>query len=164
MQARMPNPAMTVPDAMQAMLALSACAEKGGVPKQLIDLISLRASQINGCGFCVDMHAYDLKAAGETDLRIAAVAAWRDAPYFTDAERAALALAEAATRLSDRPDPVPDDVWERAARHYDQATLSGLVIAIAMINAWNRINVTIRQVAGAMRTEKKLDAVGAGPS
>jgi AhpD family alkylhydroperoxidase len=164
MQARMPNPAMTVPGAMQAMLALSACAEKSGVPKQLIDLISLRASQINGCGFCVDMHAYDLKAAGETDLRIAAVAAWRDAPYFTDAERAALALAEAATRLSDRPDPVPDDVWKEATRHYDQATLSGLVIAIAMINAWNRINVTIRQVAGAMRAEKKLDAVGAGTS
>jgi AhpD family alkylhydroperoxidase len=164
MQARMPNPAMTVPGAMQAMLALSACAEKSGVPKQLIDLISLRASQINGCGFCVDMHAYDLKAAGETDLRIAAVAAWRDAPYFTDAERAALALAEAATRLSDRPDPVPDDVWKEATRHHDQATLSGLVIAIAMINAWNRINVTIRQVAGAMRAEKKLDAVGAGTS
>jgi AhpD family alkylhydroperoxidase len=162
MKARMPNPAMTVPGAMQVMLALSACAEKSGVPKRLVELISLRASQINGCGFCVDMHAYDLKADGETDLRTAAVAAWRDAPYFTDAERAALALTEAATRLSDRPDPVPDGIWEEAARHYDQATLSGLVIAIAMINAWNRINVTIRQVAGAMRTEKKLDAVGAG--
>lgn len=161
MRARMPNPATTVPGAMQAMLAVSAVAEKGGVPKQLIELISLRASQINGCGFCVDMHAYDLKSAGDTDLRLAAVAAWRDAPYFTDAERAALALTEAATRLSDRPDPVPDAIWEEAARHYDQATLSGLVIAIAMINAWNRINVTIRQVAGAMRKEKKVDAVDA---
>ncbi len=160
MKARMPNPAMTVPGAMQAMLALSESAEKRGVPKPLIELISLRASQINGCGFCVDMHAYDLKAAGETDLRIAAVAAWRETPYFTDAERAALALTEAATRLSDRPDPVPDEIWDEAVRHYDQATLSGLVIAIAMINAWNRINVTVRQVAGAMRTEKTLDAVG----
>jgi AhpD family alkylhydroperoxidase len=145
---------------MQAMLAVSAIAEKSGVPKQLIALISLRASQINGCGFCVDMHAAELKAGGETDRRIAAVAAWRDTPYFTDAERAALALTEAATRLSDRPDPVPDEIWEAATRHYDQATLSGLVVAIALINAWNRINVTIRQVAGAMRTEKKLDAVG----
>jgi AhpD family alkylhydroperoxidase len=161
MQARMPNPAMTVPGAMQAMLALSAAAERGGAPKPLIELISLRASQINGCGFCVDMHAHDLKAAGETDLRIAAVAAWRDAPYFTDAERAALALTEAATRLSDRPDPVPDEIWDEAVRHYDQPTLSGLVIAIAMINAWNRINVITRQVAGAMRAEKRLDAVGA---
>jgi AhpD family alkylhydroperoxidase len=163
MKSRMPNPAMTVPGAMQAMLALSESAEKRA-PKELIELISLRASQINGCGFCVDMHAFDLKAAGESDLRIAAVAAWRDAPYFTGAERAALALTEAATRLSDRPDPVPDEIWDEAVRHYDQATLSGLVIAIAMINAWNRINVPIRQVAGAMRAEKMLDAVGDGPS
>jgi AhpD family alkylhydroperoxidase len=163
MESRMPNPAMTVPGAMQAMLALSESAEKRA-PKQLIELISLRASQINGCGFCVDMHAFDLKAAGETDLRIAAVAAWRDAPYFTGAERAALALTEAATRLSDRADPAPDEIWDEAVRHYDQATLSGLVIAIAMINAWNRINVSIRQVAGAMRAEKTLDAVGDGPS
>jgi AhpD family alkylhydroperoxidase len=163
MKSRMPNPAMTVPGAMQAMLGLSEAAEKRA-PKGLIDLLSLRASQINGCGFCVDMHAYDLKAAGETDLRIAAVGAWRDAPYFTDAERAALALAEAATRLNDRPDPVPDEIWNEAARHYDPETLSGLVIAIAMINAWNRINVSIRQVAGAMRAEKPLDAVGAASS
>jgi AhpD family alkylhydroperoxidase len=152
MQARITNPAVTVPGAMQAMLALSAAAEKGGVSKQLIELVSLRASQINGCGLCVDMHAYDLKAAGETDLRLAAVAAWRDAPYFTDPERAALALTEAATRLSDRPEPVPDAVWEEAVRHFDEPILSGLVIAIAMINAWNRINVVTRQVAGAMRT------------
>ena len=164
MKSRMPNPALTVPGAMQAMLALSESAEKR-VPKELVDLLSLRASQINGCGFCVDMHAYDLKAAGETDLRTAAAAAWRDAPNHTDAERAALALTEAAAAAgADRPDPVPDDIWEEAARHYDQPTLSGLVIAIAMINAWNRINVPIRQVAGAMRAEKTLDAVGAGVS
>src|SRR5580693_470920 len=147
MKSRMPNPAMTVPGAMQAMLGLSEAAEKRA-PKGLIDLLSLRASQINGCGFCVDMHAYDLKAAGEADLRIAAVGAWRDAPYFTDAERAALALAEAATRVADRSDPVPDELWNEAARHFDERELGALTFSIALTNAMNRLNITTRQVAG----------------
>ncbi len=90
MQARMSNPAMIVPDAMQALLALAASAKKGGVPSRTLDLVHLRASQINGCSVCVEMHSRDLKRAGETDERLFAVAAWRDAPYFTDAERAAL--------------------------------------------------------------------------
>jgi len=111
-------------------------------------LVVLRASQINGCSVCVDMHSRELKAAGEPDERIFTVAAWREAPYFTDAERAALALAEAATRVADQPDPVPDQVWEAAARHFDQAQLSALVISIATINAWNRINATTRQISG----------------
>src|SRR5882757_4046503 len=119
MQARMSNPVMIVPDAMIAMQALGAAAEKGGVPSGTIGLIQLRASQINGCGVCVDMHCRSLKKAGETDERLFAVAAWRDAPYFTDAERAALALAEAVTRLSDRADPVSDEIWNEATRHYD---------------------------------------------
>ncbi|HEY4096657.1 MAG TPA: carboxymuconolactone decarboxylase family protein, partial [Baekduia sp.] len=85
---------------------------------------------------------------GETDERLFAVAAWRDAPFFTDAERAALALTEAATRMSDQADPVPDDVWDEAARHYDEQELGALVLAIAGINVWNRLNVTTRQVAG----------------
>src|SRR5207248_6213376 len=122
--------------------------EKSGVPARTIGLVQLRASQINGCSVCVDMHARDLKRAGETDERLFAVAAWRDAPYFTDAERAALALTESITRLSDRPDPVPDDVWNEAARHYDEQALAALVIAIATINVWNRLNVATRQVAG----------------
>jgi AhpD family alkylhydroperoxidase len=105
MQARMKNPVMIVPDAMQALYALGAAAKKGGVPSRTLDLVHLRASQINGCSLCVDMHARDLKKAGESDERLFAVAAWREAPYFTDAERAALALTEAATRLSDRADP-----------------------------------------------------------
>jgi AhpD family alkylhydroperoxidase len=148
MQARMSNPAMTVPGAMQALQALGKSTETGGVPSRTHDLVYLRASQINGCSVCVEMHSRDLKKAGETDERLFAVAAWREAPYFTDAERAALALTEAATRLSDRADPVPDEIWDEAARHYDEPALAALIIAIANINVWNRLNVTTRQVAG----------------
>ena len=148
-QARMKNPAMIVPDALQALLALGASAKKGGVPQQTLGLVHLRASQINGCSLCVDMHARDLKKADETDERLFAVAAWREAPYFTDAERAALALTEAATRLSDRVEPVPDEIWDEAALHYDEQALAVLVVNIALINFWNRINVTTRQVAGS---------------
>jgi AhpD family alkylhydroperoxidase len=139
---------MLVPDAMQAMMALGAAAKKGGVPARTLDLMHLRASQINGCSVCVDMHSRTLKQTGETDERMFAVAAWRDAPYFTDAERAALALTEAATRISDQPDPVPDAIWDEAKRHYDEPELAVLVLNIALINMWNRLNVTTRQVAG----------------
>jgi AhpD family alkylhydroperoxidase len=139
---------MIIPEAMQAMQSLAAAAEKSGLPHRTIDLVHLRASQINGCGVCVDMHWRIAKKRGETDERMFAVAAWRDAPYFTDAERAALALTEAVTRLSDRPDPVPDDVWHDAARHYDERALAGLMLGIATINVWNRLNVATRQVAG----------------
>src|SRR5215475_12524957 len=124
MQARMTQPVFVVPDAMKALTALGASAQKGGVPKKTLDLIFLRASQINGCSVCVEMHARDLKKEGETDERLFAVAAWREAPYFSDAERAALALAEAATRISDRSDPVPDDGWHDATKHYDKAALA----------------------------------------
>jgi AhpD family alkylhydroperoxidase len=148
MQARMSNPVMIVPGAMEALQALAKSTEQGGVPSGTIDLIQLRASQINGCGVCVDGHCRILKKAGETDERLFAVAAWREAPYFTDAERAALALTEAVTRLSDRADPVPDPIWDEAARHYDQQALASLIIAIASINVWNRLNVATRQVAG----------------
>jgi AhpD family alkylhydroperoxidase len=148
MKARMNNPALIITDAMQALQALGASAKKGGVPSRTLDLIYLRASQINGCSVCVDMHSRDLKKAGETDERLFAVVAWRDNPCFTDAERAALALSEAVTRLSDRPDPVPDEIWEEAARHYDEHALAALIIAIANINVWNRLNVAVRQVVG----------------
>lgn len=148
MQARMKNPVMILPEAMQAMQALGASAESQGVPAATIGLVHLRASQINGCGVCVDMHPRILKKAGETDKRLFAVAAWRDTPYFTPAERAALALTEAVTRLSDREDPVPDEVWNEAARHYAEPELAALLLAIATINVWNRFNVATRQVAG----------------
>ena len=106
--------------------------------------------QINGCSFCVEMHATELKKAGESDPRVFAVAAWREAPYFTDAERAALALAEAATRISDRADPVDDATWNEARRHYDDASLAALLIHIGLTNLWTRLNVSIKQVAGPL--------------
>jgi AhpD family alkylhydroperoxidase len=144
----MKNPAMIFPDALNALYALNSATEKGGVPRATIGLVQLRASEINGCSVCVDMHARMLKQQGETDERLFAVAAWQDAPYFTEAERAALSLTEAVTRLSDRPDPVPDQIWEEAARHYDEPALAALLLAIALINVWNRLNVSTRQVAG----------------
>lgn len=149
MQTRMRNPAMIVPDSMQALKALWMAVEKGGVPARTLHLVHLRASEINGCSFCIDGGWRHARKAGETDERLFAVAAWREAPYFTDAERAALALTEAVTRLSDRSDPVPDEIWNAAARHYDESALAALVIAIAMVNVWNRLNVATRQPAGA---------------
>jgi AhpD family alkylhydroperoxidase len=151
MQARMANPAFLLPDALPALFALGKTTMKAGVPEQTFKLVHLRASQINGCSYCVDMHARELRKGGESDERIFAVAAWRDAPYFTAAERAALALAEAATRLSDRADPVPDAVWDEAARHYEKPALAALILSIGLVNLWNRLNITTRQVAGAQK-------------
>ncbi|PRX97253.1 carboxymuconolactone decarboxylase family protein [Allonocardiopsis opalescens] len=139
------------PDAYQAMLGVERYLHSSGLPGPTLELVKLRASQINGCGFCVDMHSHDAKKAGETDERLFALAAWREAPYYTDAERAALALTEAATRLADRGDAVPDAVWDEAARHYDEPVLAALVVAIAQINAWNRIGVATRLAAGSHR-------------
>ena len=149
MQARMKNIVAVVPEAMQALLALSKSAEKGGVPATTIHMVHLRASQINGCSICVGMHSHEMKKAGESDERVFAVAAWRETNYFTDAERAALALTEYVTRLSDRPDPVPDEIWNEAAKHYDEKGLAALIIQIGAINVWNRFNASTRQIAGA---------------
>lgn len=149
MQARMKHPALVLPDAMQALLAVDKATVQDGLPDVTRKLVHLRASQINGCSVCVDMHARELKQAGESDERIFAVAAWRETPFYTDAERAALALTEAATRLSDRADPVPDEVWQDARRHYDDAALAALIVSIGLINVWNRLNATVKQVAGA---------------
>ena len=148
MQARMTSPVMIIPEALQALYALGAAAKKTAVPAGTIGLIHLRASQINGCSVCVDMHARELIKVGETDERLFTVAAWRDAPYFTEAERAALALTEAITRLSDSRDGVADEIWNEAARHYDEGSLAVLVLNIALINFWNRVNVATKQVAG----------------
>lgn len=149
MKARMTNPALVLPDAVTALQALGNAADGGGLPARTTHLVHLRASQINGCSVCVDMHPRLAKKDGETDKRLFAVAAWREAPYFTDGERAALALTEAVTRLADRPDPVPDDVWDEAARHYDEPQLAALILQISLINVWNRLNATVKQVAGA---------------
>ncbi|TKA13011.1 carboxymuconolactone decarboxylase family protein [Actinacidiphila oryziradicis] len=149
MQARMQNPAMVIPEAMPAILGVLKATKKGGVPEATLELVHLRASQINGCSVCVDGGARNAKKAGESDERLFAVAAWREAPYFTDAERAALALTEAATRLSDRTDPVPDEIWDEAAKHYDEQGLAALILMIGVSNLFNRLNATTKQVAGA---------------
>ena len=151
MQARMKHPAMVVPGAMQALMALNESSIKAGLPKRIVDMVHLRASQINGCSLCVAMHAADLKKENETEERLWTVAAWREAPWFTDAERAALALAEEVTRIADRSDAVPDDVWANAANHYDERSLSALLLAISTINVWNRLNAATRQVAGSIK-------------
>lgn len=145
---RIDNIAHAVPEVLRGLVLLSSAAAKLGVPAPTLKMVSLRASQINGCSFCVDMHWRELRDLGEPDEKIFALSAWRETPYFTDAERAVLALTEAATRLADRADPVPDEIWEEAARHYNEKQLSAIVIEIAAINAWNRLNATTHQPAG----------------
>jgi AhpD family alkylhydroperoxidase len=149
LQPRMKNPVQVLPGAMQPIQALFRAVHGGGTDPAVLELVHLRVSQINGCSVCVDSGAKSARKAGETDERLATVAAWREAPYFTEAERAALALAEAATRLADRPDPVPDQVWDAAAAHYDEKGLAAIVLMIAVTNLFNRLNATTRQVAGA---------------
>jgi AhpD family alkylhydroperoxidase len=144
----MNNPAMVIGDAMKPILDLSNVVQKA-IPPKLMHLIHLRISQINGCSVCVFGGTRAAQKEGETTDRLFAVGAWAHSPLFTDAERAALALAEAITRLPDRADPVPDAIWAEAARHYDERALSGLLLAIALVNVWNRLNVPTGQVAGA---------------
>jgi AhpD family alkylhydroperoxidase len=148
MYARMKNPAMIVPGAMQAAIALSTAAHECGVPATTLELVHLRASQINGCSVCVFIGVQGARKAGDSDRRLHMVSAWQDAPWFTDAERAALALCECVTRTADRQDPVPDAVWNEAARHYDEKALAALLLTIGTTNLWNRLNVPTRQVAG----------------
>jgi AhpD family alkylhydroperoxidase len=148
LQARMKNPAEILPDAVKVLQALPAAAYQGGVPAQTLSLVHLRTSQINGCSVCVDGGVKHARKAGETDDRLFAVSAWREAPYFTDAERAALALSESVTRLADSSDPVPDAVWNEASRHYGEKEMAALVLWIAITNLYNRINVATRQPAG----------------
>jgi AhpD family alkylhydroperoxidase len=148
MEPRIESPAITVAGALGALHKLTASTKRAGIPATTHKLVELRASQINGCSVCVDMHTRELQELGETATRILMVSAWRESSYFSDAERAALALTEAATRLADRSDPVSDEVWEEAARHYDEPQLAALVLMIASINAWNRINAVTRQVSG----------------
>lgn len=149
MKARMKNPAGIVPGSMQAIQALLGAIEKAGTPPKILELVHLRASQINACCACIDYGVNHAKEKGETDERLFAVSAWREAPYFSDAERAALALAEAMTRLADNSDPVPDPVWAEASRHFDERALGGLVLEIALTNLFNRVNVTTRQIPGS---------------
>src|SRR5579859_6211502 len=147
-QPRMKNPAIVIPEANTAIQELIKATYKGGVSPRTLELVHLRASQINGCSFCVGSSAGHVTQKGESVERLFAVAAWRDAPYFTDAERAALALTEAVTRLADRSDPVPDAVWDEATKYYDEREMAALLLWIATTNLFNHLNVPTRQPAG----------------
>ena len=151
MSARIKNPAMLVPEALKPLQALYGAVQHGGVPEKTLHLVHLRASQINGCSFCVDSGVKHARQSGESDERLFAVSAWHEAPYFSDAERAALALSEPMTRLADQSDAVPDAIWSAAAKHYDEKALATLVLWIATSNLYNRINVATRQPPGATR-------------
>ena len=146
---RMTNPAMVTTDVLPALHNVHKAAMKSGLSQEIAYLVHLRASQINGCSYCTEMHARELKEFGASDEKIWAVGAWRESLRFTAAERAALALTECVTRLADRPDPVPDDVFDEAARYFETEQLSALLIEIAMINVWNRLNVAVRQPSGS---------------
>ncbi|MEU6932378.1 carboxymuconolactone decarboxylase family protein [Streptomyces sp. NPDC046385] len=148
-KARMTNPAHLLSDAGPAIMSLLKATRQGGVPESTLELVHLRASQINNCGFCVDFGAKSARKNGVSDEKLFSVAAWREAPYFSDEERAALALTEAATRLADSSDAVPDDVWDAAADHYDEKQLAAIVLMVGVTNLFNRLNVTTRQPAGA---------------
>ncbi|MFC4011472.1 carboxymuconolactone decarboxylase family protein [Nonomuraea purpurea] len=151
MEARMKNPAFVLPEVTNGFQAIFKGIYAGGVPQELLEIVSLRASQINGCSACVHSHVHNLKKSGESDERVGNVAAWREAPYYSDVERAALTLAEAVTRLADRSgDAVADDVWDKVADHFDDKQLSAIILTIAMTNFFNRINATIKEPAGAV--------------
>ena len=149
MQSRMQNPAVVLPDAMQPIQQIFKAAHSGGVDGEILELVHLRVSQINGCSACVDAGMRTARKAGVGDERLATVVVWRETPYFSDAERAALALAEAATRLADRPDAVSDHIWDAAATHFDEKQLAAIVLMIGITNLFNRLNATTRQIAGA---------------
>jgi AhpD family alkylhydroperoxidase len=133
-----------VPDLYKAMLRFDAATQRAGIEPRLHDLIRLRASQLNGCVYCIDMHTKDARDAGESERRLYALTAWRESDLFSARERAALALTEAVTLLSESH--VPDDVWEEARAEFDEDELAGLVFAATVINAWNRLAVSARMV------------------
>jgi AhpD family alkylhydroperoxidase len=137
------------PDVNAGVQLLFKSIYKAGVSRKTLDLVHLRASQINGCAACVDGGIQTSRKAGVSEEQLHGVVAWREMPYFDDAERAALDLTEAATRLADQPDPVPDEIWDAAAKHYSESELGALVMMIAMTNFFNRLNRTLRVPAGA---------------
>jgi len=133
---------------VKRLITASRPAEESSLPKATQELVKIRASQINGCGMCLDMHTKDAAAAGETAVRLAMVAAWREAVVFTEAERAALALTEESTRLADAHTGVSDETWAVVRKHYDDEQIGALIALVATINAWNRLNVIARTPAG----------------
>jgi len=146
----MKNPAMVLPDAMNGVQSLFKAMYSAGVPQQLLELVHLRASQINGCSACVYSGTASARKAGESEERIAAVAAWRETPFFTDAERVALEMTEAETRLSDRRgEAISDELWAEATKHFDEGQLAAIILMIATSNFFNRLNTSIKEPAGA---------------
>ncbi|WP_017558177.1 carboxymuconolactone decarboxylase family protein [Nocardiopsis baichengensis] len=149
MEMRFDNPATAMPGMYEAVQPMLKVVHQGGVPKSTLELVHLRASQINGCSFCVHMGVEQMRKAGETDDRLGTVAAWAESPFFTEAERAALALTEEATRLADHNgQAVPDEVWNEAAKHFDERRLGSIVLMIGLTNFFNRVNATVQIPAG----------------
>ncbi|MDD9267159.1 carboxymuconolactone decarboxylase family protein [Paenibacillus sp. GCM10023248] len=134
------------PESLQALLKLEGYVKKSGLDPKLVELIKIRASQINGCAYCLDMHTKDARAAGETEQRIYLLTAWREAPFYTESERAALALTEAVTRISDAG--VPEELFEKVRRHFDEEQYVDLIMAINAINCWNRIAISTGMLPG----------------
>ena len=146
------NP-MVAPGVIEAMLGLSNYLRKSGLlDESLVNLISLRASQINGCAYCIDMHWKDLRAAGETEQRLYGLDAWEESPYYTDRERAALAWTESVTNI--REGHVPDEVYERVRELFSEKELADLTLAVAAINSWNRLNIAVRTKPGTYHPPK----------
>ncbi len=152
MQARM-DYVKAAPDGYKAMSALESYVRQSGLEHSLLELVKTRASQINGCAFCLDMHTQDARAAGETEQRLYTLSAWEETPFFTDRERAALAWTEAVTRVADSR--VPDDVFELARKHFSEKELADLTLAIVAINGWNRLSVAFRKVPGSYQPAKR---------
>src|SRR5262249_10900585 len=138
-------------DLGKSMLQLSKAAESSGLEQSLLELVRTRASQINGCAYCIDMHAKDARARGETEQRLYGLSAWRETPYYSERERAALEWTEAITRIADTH--VPDDVYEEVRRHFDEDQLVSLAFAVVVINAWNRLAVSFRVPVGTYQPE-----------
>ncbi|PXY31879.1 carboxymuconolactone decarboxylase family protein [Prauserella muralis] len=133
---------------VKRLIALGHVFEESSLPRATQELVKIRASQINGCAYCTDMHTKDAAHAGETHQRLHLIATWREATVFTEAERAALALAEEGTRLADAHEGVSDETWEQVRKHYDDDQIAALIAVVATINAWNRVNVIARTPAG----------------
>lgn len=150
MEPRMKNPAFVLPTAMKGIGSIIQAVNTGDVPHEFQELVALRISQINGCSACVHAHTQNLRKTGVSEDRAATVAAWREAPYFDDAERAALELAEISTRLADRSaDAVSDELWDRVTSYYDEKQISALILLIGVTNMFNRLNAVVREPAGA---------------
>jgi AhpD family alkylhydroperoxidase len=149
MTVRMQNPASFVPQAGELLMTLGKLGAEYGVDEKTLELTHLRVSQLNGCGWCLEFGLRNAKKSGLTDSQLIQLPGWREATVYSDAERAALDLAEHMTRMADRPDPVPDPVWDAAAAQFGEKELAGLVVWIATTNLYNRINVTTRQVPGS---------------